>query len=166
VLCYYIIHTLLLYLISYTIIIYYYYYTLLLLYIILISSSSLLLISSSSISSSSSSNPNPPHLFLPLLPNIHSILVGTYIYLFIFYSSSSSDLSLPSQSSIIYTLLFFLLPLQSSSLLNLLLSFSIPSTPQYSFYTCRYLHILIYIPDSSSQYLQISDPARSIGVDG
>jgi len=36
------------------------------------------------------------------------------------------------------------------------------STPQYSFYTCRYLHILIYIPDSSSN----SDPARSIGVDG
>jgi hypothetical protein len=62
---------------------------------------------------------------LPFLPNtllfqypsssilIHSILVGTWIRLFIFIYLSYSSLPI------------------------------IPS--QYSFYTCRYLHILIYI---------------------
>ena len=102
----------------------------------------------------------PPLLFypiyllpsLPILPNIHSILVGTYIYLFIFYQ----DIYLP---------IFFL------SLL-LIYSFSHSSSHPlpHSFYTCRYLHILIYIPflSPSQQFFlsqSQSDPARSIGVD-
>jgi hypothetical protein len=55
----------------------------------------------------------------PPIPNIQSILVGTYIYLFILFQYSFLPQSFP-----IY-LLFY---------------------SQYSFYTCRYLHILIYIP--------------------
>ena len=65
-------------------------------------------------------------ILIPIYLLIHSILVGTYIYLFIF----NPDLF-----------------------------------PHYliSFYTCRHLHTLIYIPDSSKNN---SDPACFIGVDG
>jgi hypothetical protein len=63
-----------------------------------------------------------------------------------------------------YTILFYLLFF--SSILPPPLLFLYNPQSSYSFYTCRYLHILIYIlsflPFPSSQ----SDPARSIGVDG
>jgi hypothetical protein len=63
--------------------------------------------------------------------SIHSILVGTWIRLFISYTILSS-------SHLIYLQFFpiYLFHLQKESSLPL---------PQYSFYTCRYLHILIYI---------------------
>jgi hypothetical protein len=155
-------YTIILYIILYiTIIIYY--YLIHILYSSLPSSSSLLLypllpllpflfpISSSSLplffpSSHIILISSLSNLFLSFL-NIHSILVGTYIYLF-------------------YTppLLFFLILLfQLLFPIFILLLFFIPHLSINSFYTCRYLHILIYI---QSSHPQISDPARSIGVDG
>jgi hypothetical protein len=58
-----------------------------------------------------------------------------YYYYIILYSSSPLPLFLLI-CSFLPTIIF------SSSLP---IPFSIPPTPQYSFYTCRYLHILIYI---------------------
>ena len=77
-------------------------------------------------------------------PLIHSIRVGTYIRSFISNPPLLSIFSLlPSPSPILSSLSF--LP-------KLLISI----------YTCRWLVILIYIPDSSDN----SDPACFIGVDG
>jgi hypothetical protein len=127
-LCYYILY--------YTIIHYYYY----ILYTIIISYTSLLLIPSPLISSFFSSLPIPfPYIFyllsfpilfssLPfhfcssiLLILIQSILVGTYIYLFIFFqyifSSSSSSLIPPLIHSILvdtYIYLLILFPHQQT----------------------------------------------------
>ena len=106
------------------------------------------------------------------------ILYYTIIYYIILFSSS--HLSFPILSSPNTLLLFSpsspisfrfgreytLLP---SFLFNPLLLFFLSSSPllfhlqsSHSFYTCRSLHILIYIPDSSRQF----DPACFIGVDG
>ena len=88
--------------------------------------------------------------------SIHSILVGTYIYLFISYtilSSSSSDLSsvlpnlsLPPPKGIVPSSPIFILYL--SVLTYTYLYSSVPFYPNipHSFYTCRYLYILTYIP--------------------
>jgi hypothetical protein len=119
---------------------------------ILLSHSPLLLFPSSlPIFYSSSSLPNHPNI-----PLIHSILVGTYIYLFIFQThlSSSHPVSVRNTHH---------LPFPLPNLLSIFCSPHHTST-SHSFYTCRYLHILIYIPSSSSLFN--SDPARSIGVDG
>ena len=120
--------------------------------------SSLLLLLLSSQSSSTFPIPYNTHLLssLPLFPFssftilpsdlssfpyqlIHSILVGTYIYLFIF---KQDIISIP-------LLLPNILPLQSSTdLISFIFCSQFCSySPfhQYSFYTCRYLHILIYI---------------------
>ena len=89
------------------------------------------------------------------------LLYYYYTYTIIIYYTLQI-LSSPHLSSILFLffflpILFFPLPFSSSLLFFSLQSFyshpypnisSIPS--QYSFYTCRYLHILIYIPDSSS----------------
>ena len=64
------------------------------------------------------------------------IYTYTYLYYLILYSSFQ----------------FF-----SSQYLSLTLTF------QYSFYTCRVLHILIYISNTNQEYY---DPACFIGVDG
>jgi hypothetical protein len=98
------------------------------------------------------------------------IILLLYIYIILYYTLPSPILFfLPLSSS----LLFFLpnIPLTSShsshlipifilylSVLTYTYLYSSSDTPlsspsQYSFYTCRYLHILIYIPDSSSKYL-------------
>jgi hypothetical protein len=71
---------------------------------------------------------NPLLFFSSLLypPLIHSILVGTYIYLFIF-----------NQDIYLFSFPFFCSIFPSSSF-----------QPAHSFYTCRYLHILIYIPST------------------
>ena len=83
---------------------------------------------------------------------IHILLFYLILYsslLLIYSSSLSSQYSFPLL--IYYSLLF----LSSSHL-----SFpSFPTLPSHSFYTCRHLDILIYIP-------QESDPACFIGVDG
>jgi hypothetical protein len=91
---------------------------------------------------------------------LYYILYYTYtiIHILLFYLILYSSV-LPSNlsSSILFS---SLLPLQSSS--------SFPHSPPphlssiNSFYTCRYLHILIYIPFFPNQQF---DPARSIGVD-
>ena len=85
------------------------------------------------------------------LLTLGGILYIILLYL-ILYSSSSSDLSSVLFSSSSHPNLF-------SSSFPTLLFFPITPLPfpilfcssflQYSFYTCRYLHILIYIPDSS-----------------
>ena len=114
---------------------------------------------------------------------IHILLLYIYYY-YILYSSdlSSSFLSLLTFPPLPIYLLF------SSSSSVLFFSFqssplqippnisSIPFPSPHSFYTCRYLHILIYIlpafhtflssPPNIPSLIQISDPARSIGVDG
>jgi hypothetical protein len=75
------------------------------------------------------------------------LLYTIIIYTIIIYYTLPFFLYSPSQPSIPYSSLLYLpiilLPLQYSSIY---LPFP---PPQYSFYTCRYLHILIYIPDSS-----------------
>jgi hypothetical protein len=118
-----------------------------------------------------------PLLLFSSLPFSSSFL-SPLIYL-LFSSQSYSSSSIPLLYSfytcrylhiliyiiLIYTLLFLLWS-------YLLFFLFLPS--QYSFYTCRYLHILIYtilflssqsFPPQYSSF-QISDPARSIGVDG
>ena len=85
-------------------------------------------------------------------------------------SSSSIPLLLSSQSiTFLFPILYYTLPnipfpSSSSHLLPFLLySQSFPSSSsQYSFYTCRYLHILIYI----IWYSRTPNTTRSIGVDG
>ena len=264
------------------ILLYYYTYTIILLYIILYYTLPLLFFLPSSFSSSNPSSslpnilylPNIPHSFYPCRvlhmliyiplpsisssdPNIHSILVGTWIRLFMFFCLYSSDLSFPSQSLpsfsdlisiltlplppsssspptfllhsilvgtwiglfifssssstqfwprtkyrsgwlrcdvvmsmcsglswcyivLLYSILilyYILLIYLSQSSLLFLPTFSFSSSsfssssvllsptnlssvpPSHSFYTCRYLHILIYVPGQS-------DPACFIGVDG
>ena len=143
IIIYYIIHILLLY-----IIIYYYTYTIILIllyiyiisYTILFSSSSPILplslhlfplpfpfpIIFSSIPFPVSSSPLLFHISLPHPPNHTFILylsVLGYVYL---YSSS------------VHSFIIILFP--NPSLPNIK-----PQPSQYSFYTCRYLHILIYI---------------------
>ena len=115
--------------IIYYIIIYYTYYIIIHILIYVLFLSPLLLFLSSIL---------PPHLLfpsplppLPSLPNIHSIRVGTYIYLFIF----NPDLFLlPFPSP---------LPLHLPSLPFLILSYS-PLNP-HSKYTCRHLDLLINV---------------------
>jgi hypothetical protein len=97
--------------------------------------------------------------FLPLLfyspsslssapSNIHSILVGTYIYLFIL--SYTIIILLYTFYLILYSpILLIYLQFCSPSLLPLSLLLLQTQPSQYSFYTCRYLHILIYIQSIS-----------------
>ena len=97
-------------------------------------------------------NPPPPHSS-PSLPSPSPIP-------FLFSSPHPLPLLL-----ILYLLPIFLShPLPSFSSLPPLLLFPIllSSSSQYSSYTCRDLHLVIYIPDSSS-FNQYSDPACFIG---
>jgi hypothetical protein len=157
---------------TYTIILYIIYY-----YTILFSSQSFPIFSSHS-----------PH------PNIHSILVGTYIYLFIFYQDI--PLPLPHLSSLLFYLIFsssYPLPnLLFHSLILFLLSSNPSSFPSLFLpifilylsvlgYTYLYssvspipppiilgilvgTYIRLFISHPNIPF-QISDPARSIGVD-
>ena len=88
------------------------------------------------------SSPPPNLSSIPSFPS--SLLFFPPILLF-----SSSDLSphLLSQSISSSIFLFFYSFSSPSSILPILFSFSSQPffPPQYSFYTCRYLHILIYI---------------------
>jgi hypothetical protein len=43
---------------------------------------------------------------------------------------------------------------------------SVLFSSQHSFYTCRYFHLLIYIPPGYSRLILTFDPACFIGVDG
>ena len=97
-----------------------------------------------------------PHPLLSSIPPNHSIRVGSSLSLFIFSSSS-----LPFPLPILFS--SPLLSFSSSTLLFLPSQSFLLFPTSYSFNTCRYLHILIYIP---SQYSRISDPACFIGVDG
>ena len=133
----------------YTYIIYYYY--IIIYYILYIISYTILFILSH-LSSVLSSSVLPSLPFLPLLSFISpssssSRFVGEYT-LFLLFSSQSSIL-------LLFPILYTLLPPISQALPSrtihppLLFSSSIPlsiqSSFQHSFYTCRYLHILIYI---------------------
>ena len=103
------------------------------------------------------------------------LLLYTIIIYYILYYTYYTIIILHYILYLIYytlLLLLFFSPLPISLLppLPSFILFSLPSSsnPPHSFYTCRYLHILIYIlpaslsrPSSSK-----SDPARSIGVDG
>ena len=83
------------------------------------------------------------------------LYIYIYIYYYILYSPSSSLPFPPSLLSPFSSYPFLpSSPLPIHSLPNipfkpLLSSSSLHSSSQYSFYTCRYLDILIYIPDSS-----------------
>ena len=95
---------------------------------------------------------SPFLFFLSPLPIYSSNLISSLFFpiLFLSHPNHSSHLpfflSSPSQY-LIYLLFLFLILIPSQS-------------SQYSFYTCRYLDIAIYIS------LQESDPACFIGVDG
>ena len=136
----YIVHTLL----------YYYYY--IIIYLILYSSLLLILYSSSSSSQSSSSSNillSSPLSFSSSSPS-HSKYTCRVFHILIYIHLPSSVLFFP----ILYSSDLFLL--SSSSHPNHLSS-SCPTLP-HSFYTCRHLDILIYIP---GQF----DPACFIGVE-
>ena len=128
----YIIHILLLYILLL--------YLIILLYLIL---SSPLICSSSSL------------LPFPILSSLlHSIRVGTSIYLFIFYQYPISIhlliFSSPSPSPpLLLSFKVYVSGLPYTYLYSIFFSSSFPSSPPHSFYTCRVFHLLIYIHLSS-----------------
>ena len=99
---------------------------------------------------------------------IHSLSPLSLLFLLLFsffISHSSFPIFILYLSVLTYGYLYSILFSSSLPLPSFLISSDLsPLPPPHSFYTCRYLHILIYIPDSSSS--SKSDPARSIGVDG
>ena len=116
----------------------YYYILYILSYTILFSSSDL------------PSLPIPLFLISSPIPNIHSIRVGTYIYLFISYTILFHLLIYHS-----FLLLPFFLLLKSSPLQIYLPSPnhpSLPSHPSHSKYTCRHLNPLIYILNTNQEF--------------
>jgi hypothetical protein len=195
---YYIIYYILYY--TYTIILYYilyYYYTYTIIYYILyplpllffLFLSSLLQFSSSLLSIFGSFPISPSSPLLPFQsPKFIlylSVLTYTYLYSSV-HSSSPSSLPFCSPCSLLLFPIFLLLLL--FPILFLFYSFPDNIPLPHSFYTCRYLHILIYIllqfylplhPNIHSilvgtwihififqTHPQQFDPARSIGVDG
>jgi hypothetical protein len=189
---YYILYyTLLLYIIYYTIIHIIFYYYILLLYII--SYTILFFYSSLPLYTSDLSSIPSPHLILSHLPNLlflslpfpnpllssHSFYTCRYLHILIYihllsspilFSSNPSQTRYPSLKGIhlsisrfkrnntsIYLLVKRNTHLSISWLKGIYLSIN-------SFYTCRYLHTVIYIIPILLP--QQSDPARSIGVDG
>jgi hypothetical protein len=99
--------------------------------------------------------PSIPPPFLSIMFSshlIHSILVGTYIYLFIFFSSSPNLPPSSSHPPLLYShhtstihILGILVGTYIYLFIFIFLFLPLSSSSQYSFYTCRYLHILIYI---------------------
>jgi hypothetical protein len=143
---YYILYIILLYYYTYIIILYYYY---IILFLPLLSSP--ILISSSS-----------PLCSIPssYLPSSHSFYTCRYLHILIYILFQYSSL-----------LLSFLFPISSSLLTHLLLFLSHPISDLYSQYSTTfilYLSVLTYTYLYSRLFpsSQISDPARSIGVDG
>ena len=87
---------------------------------------------------------------LPFQPLIHSIRVGTYIYLLILFHSSDLSSVLFSSSIPLPILLFLYNPLLIYSSVLFLSPLLFQFQSSHSKYTCRHLDILIYIPDSSN----------------